>query len=469
METELELSKPIIDMAEASLGPKFNPNGFRHMVSDKLLPIKCRDGVIIIKRWLHNQPISEKCYKGSKQGPHFHYLVNIAQNLIDESKVTKKAIVTHAKVLYGNYSAESVNKYCETYEVIPSNFEKKAKRNDTANNYESLSESEDQTDNLTQLAIQQSPRETIMDTLRKLEFRNEELYLELQKIFPNKKDSYKQLMSNYVGITSREFLTKQYKLYKQYLNAKMEAEKEKPLTQEDKDLTNLDEQHKLVKEEIYALLLSIYRMKEEKNKTPIVFMCGVPSSGKSFYQQVIGNVLGSPLDYQDTQLVGDMLVMDTAMKRQHDIMMFEEFSLRNFKNNELSKAFQTLKSFTSGRERYYRESKSIKATDGKLDISAILICTNESASSILQTCRADDGIMERLVLFEFKTPIPVENRWNREYIDKIIVTFIKMGKYHYQTFKEGWFCLIPNRHIDVTEEERKRTEWLKSIENAKFD
>lgn len=114
--------------------PNFNPNGFRHVVSDKLLALNTHKGVTIIKRWLHNQTPTDLCSTARKQGPHFHYLVNISQELFDKQKLDKKhrSIIHMAKILHFTAGKHSC-------------------RNETANNYESLSE--DETENLTKLAL----------------------------------------------------------------------------------------------------------------------------------------------------------------------------------------------------------------------------------------------------------------------------------------------------------------------------
>lgn len=183
---------------------------------------------------------------------------------------------------------------------------------------------------------------------------------------------------------------------------------------------------------LISKLVSLVRKKSEaENKTPVVFICGVPSSGKTFFAKVLADTIGESIDLECDQLYQDTLVLDDVVKANADVLIFEEFQFSN-KDGDVSKALRKLKAFTSGKSRAARTCKSGRASKAvsKYLLKAIIMSTNMPASTIFDTIKQDHGVLERSILVNIQNPIPIEERISRqELYGNSLASWIKFGRH----------------------------------------
>lgn len=410
-----------------------NKSVFRHVTSTKKL-VSQRNKFYVLKVFLHSLPKHECCdklYQQSVKGPHYHYLVQFDPAYLEQKKAKKTHLIGEGykpQIWTDKMSVEMFLKYCDNYEEIETTQE------------DSLSDEEQEPidiieERLFEEAKKTSKRQSALDVIKKCTVAGCDVRDELRELFPRGIESFNELMSLYSYIpASATHIKTNWDKYVEYEIAHVIWSKYQPYNEMDE---NVIKRHPEACQEIKSALLAIhYKICKEK-KVPIIFMAGVASSGKTFYQIVCANVLGTPMDYQDTQLTSDNLVMDTAVRTGKDIMCFEEFSFTNFKTHDQSKCLQSLKRFSTGRPMDYRIAKNTrKLLENKLKINGIFIATNDPASEIMTLTDTDDGIKERRLVLEFNTPIPQEKRWEQNYQHENLIHFIKYGIKFYQSLNE---------------------------------
>lgn len=232
-----------------------------------------------------------------------------------------------------------------------------------------------------------------------------------------------QLLQYGMSPTLANQIKNEYEEYKQFKRAHHRVEKYKPMTQDEKqflDLKAKEQRHKL----LHMQNLINDKIIDEK-KVPIVFLFGQPSSGKSYYAQILGEAYGTPIQLKGMQLYQDALMGEMIKRENADVMVFEELSLQGLNLEKLSKLQATLKDLTSGAEKTIRTAYTGDRSKDNYNykIKLILISTNmgNDEIDILQ----DPGLLNRIVKINFTCEIGMEDRWTQEECAKYKMALVK--------------------------------------------
>lgn len=172
-----------------------------------------------------------------------------------------------------------------------------------------------------------------------------------------------------------------------------------------------------------------YKMNTEY-KVPIIILTGVPSSGKTFFANIIGEALGNVCHLKSIQLKDDNMICEEICRHYATIAIFEEMQFMGYEPKDVGKITEILKDLTSGNEKSGRRAmnRGNKAIDGddyyKLD--AIIITTNTSQNYISEYLY-DPGLQDRLIYHDFKTKLDVNERIN----PKDLYGYVKLAMVKY--------------------------------------
>ena len=112
----------------------------------------------------------------------------------------------------------------------------------------------------------------------------------------------------------------------------------------------------------------------------VLILCGPSGSYKSNICQIIGKFYGDMVTMSGNDFVStDLLKLDTAVKKQADVINIEEMPWRNAaKRISLKDTLNTLKAMTTGNPIEVRCAKNSRNSDAIMQVKLILISMNES-------------------------------------------------------------------------------------------
>lgn len=389
----------------------------------------------ILATFYHRAGLSDR-YDCTWHDSHYHYII-----LFDAAYVTRQVTshrpliaATMCKKIPTTLPLATLISYMEKYEevddetVVP-----KPKK---------IRLEEATLDNLRKVAARQviPTRDQKLD---EYEANAEKRYQELCIEFPRGEESYREKQAKYKRAAARSMLEIDWKLYKSELLAETEFIKSTPITEEEfTQMTSFP----IFQREIPRIVKKIKRFICEEKKVPIIILHGVSNSGKSKYMKLISQAMGKPCFMQCTALTTDILAMDTAVANNCDVLCFEEFRFVDYQNN-VSKALQTLKQFTSGDYQNFRTCKNTRTKgETQLLIKAVWIASNEGREAINQYKTMDPAFAERVVDIWYGKPIPPDERLEpQDYFDNSNL-FIKYAVYYW------------NRDVDESDSDMEEDE-----------
>lgn len=230
----------------------------------------------------------------------------------------------------------------------------------------------------------------------------------------------------------------------------------KPL--ECKDFFKLQNQDKNFKQNLYYLRWMMELMHKKKNiykKTPILWLTGIASSGKTEFANMVGLALGKVANIEQCNMHKDNLIYDTAAKQNCDVVILEEYKLDEMKPDILEKQFQQLKAITSGIDHEVRTAKTSKERNQQwyIKLEAVIICTNNHADEIEHKIMKDSGVNNRSCIFHFEFPIDPKNRWSAEERKQFRPLYVRMARNYFKERTNG----------TMSDEEAQKPKWPESF------
>lgn len=219
-----------------------------------------------------------------------------------------------------------------------------------------------------------------------------------------------------------------------------QAQYNKPLTMDDMFvMRRFDPYHDQNVKKVLRIMELIHHKLNKDKKTPIVWLCGAASAGKTMYARICGLALGKISDVNGNTAWCDTLVLDTPARKNVDCIVMEEYNLDQDKDNTLTKQFQFLKQITTGQEREVRTAKNSKDSDTPhyLNLKALIMCTNWGIDQTVATVGRDIGINNRSCIMNFPNAIKPDQRWSKELTKKMEPLYVRLARKYLKDRTEG--------------------------------
>lgn len=186
---------------------------------------------------------------------------------------------------------------------------------------------------------------------------------------------------------------------------------------------------------VLKMLHSLYMKSVRDNKCAIMWLTGVPSSGKTVMMEILSNIFGPCTGMQTKQLYDDTLAGAKPARDHARSLKIEEFQITNIKPDHWIRVCDTLKNYTTGRPQSVRVpyNKVQEIDDDQINIEWIFITTNQNMKDLIEKINSDTGVMERSCFQHFSEPIPKGARNTRQELDRIIMLYTR---YYYQIWRE---------------------------------
>lgn len=219
-----------------------------------------------------------------------------------------------------------------------------------------------------------------------------------------------------------------------------QAQYDKPL--ESKNwyyLLRHDPSHERNMKIILRIMELIHIKREKHKKTPIVWLCGAASAGKTVFASIAAKALGKDANIDGNSAWQDKLILDTAARQNVDTIVMEEYCLDEDKKNTLTKQFQFLKQITTGMEHEVRTAKTgkDKASQHYIKLKALFICTNWDIDTVVRKIGADAGVNNRSCIMNFPGAIKVEHRWDEKQRNIFQAYYVRIARKYLKDRIEG--------------------------------
>lgn len=239
------------------------------------------------------------------------------------------------------------------------------------------------------------------------------------------------------GVENQTILKKITNAYAYIQQSKMNdlhTQKNKPLSIDEiaqiESMPGFKHTEKYMLKMMHSMHTKLYR----DNKCCILWICGVPSSGKSLFMSILGNIMGPRVGLDKTQLYQDTLYANKLCEKNASSVTFEEYDLNSEKQENIDKAIAKLKALTSGKPESYRIALNGKNNQNKNDILNIkLVCiTSNQHFTDIWKANNDSGFRDRLCTQQIDEAIPNEVRYklDNQYDIEIMYT-----RYFYRIWK----------------------------------
>lgn len=389
----------------------------RHVISRKRIYDKPDCYKILLER-KHADSQSDR-YSCKFIDAHYHYIISFEESYIE--KDTRKAIIKGARVIPRTLSdsIEIMRNYIEKYDIAEEEEEPTARKR--------------KYDEITIDGVIETAHEIATNPfldLDKIEIAGRKEATRLHTLFPDREESYQILKAKYATPMARKSIEADWRRFKEFSQAEFDRQKSIPITADEmEEIKGYTRFYEMIPE----IITKIVAFKRSENKIPIIILNGLTNTGKSKYLKIISEAMGSPTFLEAHSLLGDVLAMDTLVRGNHDLVCFEEFLFVNFKQ-DISKALQALKRYTSGDSMNFRTAKNT-STDGsaQVQIKGVWIATNESSEALMTYKTLDPAFASRIVDIEFDTQIPKHERISSELYEQKRILFTK---YAIKCFKE---------------------------------
>ena len=171
--------------------------------------------------------------------------------------------------------------------------------------------------------------------------KEENYKLEVTKIFP------KWLHTTQIDVDEAKAGVEQQTILKKITNAyayiqackmnDLHTQKNKPLTIDEiaeiESLPGFKHTEKYMLKMMHSMYLKLFR----DNKCCIFWICGVPSSGKSLFMSILGNIMGPRVGLDKTQLYQDTLYANKLCEKNASSVTFEGYDLNSEKQENIDK------------------------------------------------------------------------------------------------------------------------------------
>lgn len=219
-----------------------------------------------------------------------------------------------------------------------------------------------------------------------------------------------------------------------------QAQYNKPLTMDDMFvMRRFDPYHDQNMKKVLRIMELIHHKLNKDKKTPIVWLCGAASAGKTVFARICGLALGKVANINGNTAWNDTLVLDTPARKNVDCIVMEEYNLDQDKDNTLTKQFQFLKQITTGQEHEVRTSKNSKDNDTShyLKLRALIMCTNWGIDQTVATVGRDIGINNRSCIMNFPNAIKHEQRWDEKLAKRMEPLYVRLARKYLKDRTEG--------------------------------